>query len=193
MEESFISCGEDGKFVTRSTKDIPTSDDDGCGVPTLIKHVAPDQKQAFSKYVNELIESADYEFDPTFLGFISDYSAFAAILNHKVDIHEARSPWHKGPKPPLTVYDVGCGGALQHLVFDSRIHYVGIDMIGEPEPQFFRPNCRFVKGRFSDVVASLKIDARNSIGIANMSLLYFMPDDDALGLFDRTFRRKFVL
>jgi len=70
---------------------------------------------------------------------------------------------------------------------------VGIDMIGEPEPKFFRDNCRFVKGRFSDVVEGLKIDGHNSIGIANMSLLYFETDDNALALFDRTFRRKFVL
>jgi len=26
-----------------------------------------------------------------------------------------------------------------------------------------------------------------------MSLLYFVSDDDAIGLFDRTFRQKFVL
>lgn len=194
QEGSFVVWVEKDKFKTMTTGDIPKAvDDDGCGVPTLIKYVAPERRADFSKYVNELIESADYEFDATFLGFISDYIAFATILNRKVDIHESRPPWDNRPKPPLTIYDVGCGGALQHLVFDPRIHYVGIDMIGEPEPKFFRENCRFVKGRFSDVVESLKIDGRSAVGIANMSLLYFETDDSALALFDRTFRRKFVL
>jgi hypothetical protein len=174
--------------------DVQTSDD-GCGVPTLIKYVTPERRADFSKYVDELIDSADYEFDPTFLGFISDYIAFASILNRKADIHDAGQFWDKKPRsiPPLTVYDVGCGGALQHLVFDPRIHYVGIDMIGKPEPRFFRDNCRFVKGRFSDVVKGLNIHCESAIGIANMSLLYFRTDDDALALFDQTFRRKIVL
>ena len=193
-EGSFVVWVEKDKYVEMTTKDIPPiRDDDGCGVPTLIKYVAPERRADFSKYVNALIDSADYEFDPTFVGFISDYIAFATILDRKADLQDVRPPWDDRPKPPLTIYDVGCGGALQHLVFDHRIHYVGIDMIGEPEPQFFRPNCRFVKGRFSDVVEGLKIDRQNSIGIANMSLLYFESDDNALALFDRTFRRKFVL
>jgi hypothetical protein len=168
-------------------------DDDGCGVPTLLKYVTGEQKPAFSRYVNELIEAADYQFDPTFLGFISDYVAFASILNGKVGVHEDRLSSSDRPRSPLTIYDVGCGGALQHLVFDHRIHYVGIDMLANPEPRFFRPNCRFVKGRFSEVVKSLDIQRESSIGIANMSLLYFESDDDATSLFDRTFRQKFVL
>jgi hypothetical protein len=196
QEGSFVVWVEKDKYKTMTTGDIPKPvDDDGCGVPTLLKYVPPENRTDFSKYVNDLIASADYEFDPTFLGFISDYIAFASILDRKVDIHESRPPWDRdrSPRAPLTIYDVGCGGALQHLVFDSRIHYVGIDMIAEPEPKFFRPNCRFVKGRFSDIVESLQIDRQSAIGIANMSLLYFETDDSALALFDRTFRRKFVL
>ncbi len=195
MKPRNLIVWEGGRFVTMTTKSLPPPpmDDDGCGVPTLIKYVTPEYRKDFSKYVNELIDSADYAFDVTFLGFISDYIHYAGLLERKVSIHDTCPPWDKAPKPPLTIYDVGCGGALQHLVFDPRIHYVGIDMIGEPEPRFFRPNCRFVKGRFSEVVESLKIDPRNSIGIANMSLLYFAPDDDAVQVFDRTFRQKFVL
>jgi len=167
--------------------------DDGCGLETLLTYVSKERRGDLFRYVDEVIEHDDYEFDYQFLGFIVDYINYAAILKRKVDVHEMRAPWDKDPVPPITVYDVGCSNALQHLVFDPRIHYVGIDMIGEPEPQFFRDNCRFVQGRFSDVAAGLKIDPRNSVGIANMSLLYFVSDDDAIGLFDRTFRQKFVL
>lgn len=168
-------------------------DPESCGVAALLKYVSDEHRKDFFAYVNAYIESADYEFDASFVGFIDDYVNFAALLKRKADIHDSRPPWESRPRPPLTVYDVGCAGALQHLVFDPRIHYVGIDMIAEPEHKFFRPNCRFVHGRFSEVVESLNIDRENSIGIANMSLLYFASDDDATGLFDRTFKRKFVL
>lgn len=173
-----------------------TIDDDGCGLPTLIKYVSEERKPGFFDYVRELIESASYEFDASFVGFISDYSAYAQILNRKVEIHDIRLPWSDPhvKRPPMTIYDVGCGGALQHLVFDPRIHYVGIDVLRHPEPKFFRDNCRFVSGRFSEIVDSLGIDRQSAIGIANMSLLYYETSDPAaLELFNRTFLRKFVL
>lgn len=167
--------------------------DDGCGLRTLLMHVTEARRADMLAYVQELIDAADYQFDSDFLGFISDYIAYAHILNAKADLQEVRPPWSSQKKAPLTVYDVGCGGALQHLVFDERVHYVGIDMIGEPEPKFFRDNCRFVKGRFSEVLPSLDIKRNSAVGIANMSLLYFRSDDDALDLFDRTFKRKIIL
>jgi hypothetical protein len=180
--------------MTTDTIPKPSDDDEGCGVQTLLKYVAPEHLDGFRKYVNAYIASADYAFDSSFVGFISDYIAFASILNRKVKLHGLGPPWDKKRQPPpLTIYDVGCAGALQHLVFDPRIHYVGIDIGGGPEPEFFRPNCRFVKGRFSQVVESLNINRYYSIGIANMSLLYYRADDDALGVFDRTFNQKIVL
>jgi len=168
-------------------------DGEKCGLETLLTYVAQDRRNDLIRYADELIKSADYEFDPDFLGFISDYIAYAHILNVKAELQEFRPPWSSQKKAPLTVYDVGCGGALQHLVFNERVHYVGIDMIGEPEPKFFRDNCRFVKGRFSEVLPSLGIERDSAVGIANMSLLYFRTDDDALDLFDRTFKRKIIL
>jgi len=168
-------------------------EDDGCGLQTLLMYVSEARRKDFLAYASDLIDSADYEFDPGFVGFISDYIAYAHILNVKAELQEFRPPWSSQKKAPLTVYDVGCGGALQHLVFNERVHYVGIDMIGEPEPKFFRDNCRFVKGRFSEVLPSLGIERDSAVGIANMSLLYFRTDDDALDLFDRTFKRKIIL
>jgi hypothetical protein len=169
--------------------DIETDDDFGL----LLPYVPEARRKDFRAYVDALIASADYEFDYGFLGFITDYVNYASLLKRKADT-QVTAPWDKRPVPPLTVYDVGCGGALQHLVFDPRIHYVGIDVLNKPEPKFFRDNCRFVHGWFSEVVESLNIDPKNSIGIANMSLLYFsMHDDGCLALFDRTFRQKFVL
>jgi hypothetical protein len=169
--------------------------DDGCGYKALLPYVSEDKRKDFDRYVNELIESAPYAFDFDFLGFISDYADYASLLRRKADAHDHLS-WpgdRSSASPPLTVYDIGCGGALQHLLFDSRIHYVGIDTLGTPEPKFFRGNCRFIKGKFSDVIKTLDIDRHDAVGIANMSLLYFSSEDPCTELFDRTFRTKFVL
>lgn len=172
-------------------------DDDQCGISTLLKYVAPEHKDVFVKYVAKAIEEESYAFDSSFLGFISDYIHYAEILHRKADIHEISFPFGGDPKsfrpekPPITVYDVGCAHAFQHVVFDSRIHYVGIDMSQGPEPQFFRPNCRFIRGRFTDVVDQLKVHP-DDVGIANMSLLYYFGAEE-LPAFDRVFKRKFVL
>jgi hypothetical protein len=170
------------------------SDDDRCGIETILKYVSPERRDALLKYISALIDREGYNYDHTFLGFIDDYIHYAELLQRKVDLRDVVDPFagQKGfrpKKPPITVYDVGCAAAIQHLVFDPRIHYVGIDCFG-PEPEFFRENCTFIKGKFGDIVHTLKVNP-DDFGIANMSLAYTCTED--LPIFDRTFRRKFVL
>lgn len=169
--------------------------DDGekSGIATLLPFVAAERRPEFVSHVVHIIEEESYAFDHNFLGFIGDYINYADLLQCKVDLHyDHNPPWERHrKKPPITVYDVGCAHALQHLVFDPRVHYVGIDVYG-CEPKFFRENCTFIKGSFKEVVGSLKIDREHAIGIANMSLIYFAGDEEC-ALFDKTFKRKFVL
>jgi hypothetical protein len=171
-------------------------DDDGCGVATLLRYVPEGRHKEFLAYVKKVIdEDEGCSFDGTFLGFIEDYINYAGLLKRKANVHNDGPPWwNKTKQPPLTVYDVGCCLALQHLVFDSRIHYVGIERSKRvPEPKFFRDNCKFVRGGFKDVVGELNVHYDTSIGISNMSLLYDQPDPEEQALFDKTFRFKFVL
>ena len=161
----------------------------------LVRYLPEDQKQEFHNYIKELIDLPENfgQIDGDFLGFIDDYINYAQILQRKVDVYNM-DLFDRRPKKPLVVYDVGCNIALQHLVFDHRIHYMGIDCCPEERlrtSQFFRSNCTFIRGRFSELVESLKVDPWRSIGIANMSLLYGPGHD--LGVFDQTFRTKFVL
>ena len=170
-----------------------TIDDDGCSLKTLLTFVPDERKKEVRDHVLDVCKNG-CDIDTSFIGFICDYINYAAVLERKLFSHEIdTSRFTGGPaqkKPPLTVYDVGCASAFQHLVFDPRIHYVGID-VGH-EPQFFRDNCRFVQGRFADVADQLNIDSEYAIGIANMSLFYLGQPDD-WEAFDRLFRRKFVL
>lgn len=173
------------------------TEDDNCGLATLLRFVPDDRKDAVRAHVLDVCNNWNVyhcDIDPSFIGFLSDYIHYADLLDRTVKTHDVDlSPITKQPtpkKPPLTVYDVGCAGAFQHLIFDPRIHYVGID-VGH-EPRFFRENCTFVQGRFADVADQLDVDPRYAVGIANMSLFYMGRDDD-WAAFDRLFRRKFVL
>ena len=185
--------GTFGKHETEVAAKRLRGDGDRCGVADLIPYVADDRVKEFVVYCNDLISNdAGFGIDHDFVGFIDDYINYAQILKRKVDVHNFEPFGGRAANSPITVYDVGCATALQHLVFDPRIHYVGIDFGGTPRPKFFRDNCMFVEGGFRDVVHDLKIDPQNAIGIANMSLFYLgSPEDNAL--FDRTFLRKFVL
>ena len=199
--ETFVACGEDGKFVTKTTEDIPVpmlDDGEKCGLSTLLKYVSAERRQDLLDYVSVLFDEEGHSYDHTFLGFISDYIHYAELLQRKVEMRDV-DPFEgrigfRAKRPPITVYDVGCAAALQHLVFDSRIHYVGIDIRARTKPDdgpmIFRDNCTFIKGKFGDVVDQLKVNP-DDVGIANMSLIYTCGQD--LPVFDRTFRRKFIL
>ena len=154
--------------------------DERCGISTLLQYVAESRRKEFVSYVERLIaEDEGCGIDPSFLGFICDYEQYAKLLERKADVHNPYpASWGYPIEPPLTVYDVGCASALQHVVFDERIHYVGIDIgHGCPDPKFFRPNCTFVRGRFADVVDKLDVHPQSAIGIANMSLYYTCTED----------------
>ena len=169
---------------------------DRCGILTLKEYVAEERRPEFCAYVQEMLDEGRGDIDHDFLGFIADYILYAELLERKLSTHKAMSegPFGRGPLPPLTVYDVGCASALQHVVFPPDIHYVGVDVFPQrPAPKFFRPNCRFVSGRWSEVADQLDIHPKYSIGIANMSLLYSMSEESEMAVFDRKFRSKFVL
>ena len=159
---------------------------------TLLSFVPDDKKQEVSDYIDAISKDERYMFDAdhTFVGFMGDYINYADILVQMAKIQMIGNPFLKKRGPPLIVYDVGCSTALQHIVFDPMIHYVGIDY-GQPEPMFFRENCSYVEGKFSEVLEKLNINPYTSVGIANMSLLYGL-DDSELKVFDKVFRRKFV-
>ena len=165
--------------------------DDGsrCGIYELHPRVPEERRKEFVSYVEAIIEAESYAFDPNFLGFIRDYIAYNDLIAGRANL-----PLGLGQeRPPTTVYDVGCAHALQHLVFAPWIHYVGID-VSETGPgvKFFRDNCTFIKGAWRDVAPTLKIQRECAVGIANMSLIYFAGPDE-IELFDRTFKRKFVV
>lgn len=166
-------------------------DPDKCGLPTLLSFVPEDRHQEVIAHIRMLMSDPAYQadIDGTFLGFLCDYINYADLLHRKLKMHSANY-FDRRPKPPITVVDVGCATALQHVIFDPQIHYIGIDCCRQPEPKFFRPNCTFIQGLFKDVVSQLDIHSE-CYGIANMSL-YYGPQED-LPLFDRTFKRKFVL
>ena len=170
-----------------------SSNKDRCGLETLLEYVASDRRNDLLRHVRDLCDRECYNYDHTFLGFISDYIHYADLILRQVETHEHLQTFFpgKGKKVPfhITVFDVGCAAALQHLVFDPRIHYVGID-IQERAPAFFRPNCTYIRGTFGDIVDQLKVGP-DDFGIANMSLLYGSRED--LPAFDRVFTRKFVL
>lgn len=155
----------------------------------LLESLLPiEQQEDFRKYTLDLLEKDQwYSIDPEFLGFLEDYQDYASIIQRHIWV----DPLTKVPRE-YTIYDVGCATALQHIFFDKCPGYVGIDYPGPPTPRFFRPNCKFVEGRFSDVVGTLGIDPNKSIGIANMSLLYRGGGPKDLEAFDQAFKRKFI-
>lgn len=163
----------------------------------LLSYVAPEKRAAFAAYVDDLVENDDrFGIDHHELGFMSDYVNFAALLKRKADVADITGGVFGGrrQRERVVVYDVGCCTALQHVLFDPRIDYVGID-VGQGDgdtwaPRFFRDGCTFIRGRFVDVIKTLAIP-RGAVGIANMSLLYGSADE--LPAFDAAFRQKFVL
>lgn len=180
---------------------IQLDDDHNCGLAALAPYVNEARRQDFVSYVAKLIRDDEgCGIDASFLGFMCDYMNYAQLLLRKADVNVSFMDQRK--PPPITVFDIGCASALQHVVFDERIHYVGVDIgHGQPDPTFFRPNCTFVRGRFSDVVTETNdgivrvgdvvVHQESAFGIANMSLYYGSRAD--LPLFDRIFARKFVL
>lgn len=158
----------------------------------LLDVAPPERREEVRQYIRWLLDNDEwFGIDETMLGFMEDYEHIAAMLQSH--IHEAVPGL-----PFLTkdinyvVYDIGCSTALQHLFFGRLKGYVGVDLGNAPEPKFFLPNCRFVRGRFSEVVDTLGI-GRDAIGIANMSILYDRDCAAELKAFDRVFERKVVL
>jgi hypothetical protein len=70
---------------------------------------------------------------------------------------------------------------------------VGIDLPGTPIPKFFLPRCSFYSGYLSHVIDRLDIDYENSFGIANMSILYGRNSTVELEIFNKAFKRKFII
>jgi hypothetical protein len=163
----------------------------------LLDVAPPERREEVRQYIRWLLDNDEwFGIDETMLGFMEDYEHIAALVNARIHVTPA------GAKPSpftfldldrnYTVYDIGCSSALQHLFFGRAKGYVGVDHGNHPEPKFFLPNCRFVRGRFSEVVDTLGI-GRDAIGIANMSILYDRDRVDELKAFDRVFERKVVL
>jgi hypothetical protein len=158
----------------------------------LLRHVTSERREAFLAYVRELVDNDVWGIDGAFLGFMEDYEYIASLLVRKAQV-KAMPLFGVSDGGRLVVYDVGCATALQHVFFDNAIEYVGIDFM-QPEPRFFRDGCRYVSGRFSEVVTngSLAIDRKYAVGVANMSLLYCAPRSE-LEAFDAAFDMKIVL
>lgn len=152
-------------------------------------YVLERSRQDFTQYVRKLLrEDQWYGIDHTFLGFMEDY----ALLSKMIRSHTIEpSKYCSGRQ--FTIYDVGCATALQHVFFGDCLSYVGIDVAWGPEPKFFLPNCSFHKGKLSEVINSLEIDPENSFGIANMSILYDSSCETDLELFNRVFKRKYLM
>ena len=90
--ESFVA-EEDGKFVTKTTEDIPRpleEDDDRCGLNTLLKYVSEDRRKDFLDYVSVLFDEEGHRYDHSFLGFIDDYIHYAELFQRKVDLRDIR-------------------------------------------------------------------------------------------------------
>lgn len=160
-------------------------------LPLLRQYVPKHRSLDFEAYVKKLVsEDRSMGIDYEFLGFMQDYENISKIVARKTI----------NPIPGITkgasytIYDVGCCTALQHVMFPMALGYVGIDNNPfQEDPQFFLPNCRFVRGTFSKVVSTLVIDKDRSIGIANMSLLYSPGSQRELAAFNAAFDRKIVL
>jgi hypothetical protein len=155
---------------------------------TLLRYVPEDKRDEFKSYLSEAVELGRGDIDWDFLGFMDDYENIAQLVQARTHQETSFSAEHA-----YTVYDVGCANAWQHVFFPMARKYVGIDcLMPRPEPRFFVGDCEFVLGRFAEVMDKLAIDPENSIGIANMSLVYVGRPDD-LAAFDRAFKRKIIL
>ena len=159
-------------------------------IKLLADQLPKESRPELREYIKELLSIDQwYGIDPTFLGFMEDYAALAKIIGQH--IYEA----HPGiiDEKNFVIYDIGCATALQHVFFGKCTGYVGVSPPGPPIPKFFIPNCKFYSGYLSDVVDSMEIDYDNSFGIANMSILYNHNEASELEIFNRVFKRKFVI
>jgi len=146
------------------------------------------------RYVHNLLDNDQwYGIDHTFLGFMDDYESLKGLIERHIIEESNDGPWkfHNGRN--FVIYDVGCATALQHVFFGKCKGYVGISPPGPPIPQFFLPNCTFYSGYLSEVIDQMDIDYDNSFGIANMSILYDRRESDELEIFNRVFKRKFII
>lgn len=163
----------------------------------------PEKRKDFSDHISWLIENDQwFGIDGYFMGFIEDYWDLSRILRrHTIHSKESNNIRIRGRN--FIVYDIGCATALQHVFFGWAHEYIAIDSGRFPEPKFFNNNCRFIKGRFKDLIESGELtidpDKENlaSFGIANMSLLYQFPRIPGqihdLNLFNDLFDRKHVI
>ncbi|MCK9567589.1 hypothetical protein M0R72_01405 [Candidatus Pacearchaeota archaeon] len=146
----------------------------------------------FIRYVNDLLDKDQwYGIGPDFLGFMDDYVSLRDLIErHIVEPSDGIISWKESN---FIIYDVGCATAIQHVFFGKCKGYVGISPPGPPIPQFFLPRCSFYSGYLSEVVDEMDIDYENSFGIANMSILYDRRESDELEIFNRVFKRKFII
>lgn len=167
-------------------------------IKLLADKLPPETRPEFRAYVNELLDIDQwYGIDPTFLGFMEDYQTLAEIIGR----HITESDFDgiiQGKN--FVIYDIGCAAALQHVFFGKCIGYVGVSPLKNfgngpdvPEPRFFLPNCKFFNGYLSEVVDAMEIDYERSFGIANMSILYDSSQITDLEIFNRVFKRKFII
>ncbi len=136
----------------------------------------------FLSWVDELIDihGEEWQMDHEFLGFIKDYYHISQLL----------SGYHADK---LTIVDVGCGAALQHVFFKDFKRYIAIDH-EFAHVKLFTDNAEFINKEFSDLLTyeELIIEPELTIGIANMSLLY-NPRLDVIWEFNNFFMRKIIL
>jgi hypothetical protein len=141
---------------------------------------------AFAEYISELLDWDDIgaNLDGTFLGFVEDYHDIARLYAR----HQTSSLF--------TVVDVGCYAGFQHVFFKGFAGYIGID------PSAFLPrlkafnsvNATYVQGRFAELCEQGWRPPENSVGIANMSLLYGGGEKSAdIDWFHRLFERKVMV
>lgn len=172
-------------------------------IEILKQSLDPDKHNEFSNYIDWLLKNDQwFGLDGSFLGFVDDYLDLSRILRRHT-IRSKRSENIHVEGRNFIVYDIGCAAALQHVFFGWVHEYVAIDSERFPEPKFFNSNCRFVRGRFKDLIESgelsIEPDKKNlaSYGIANMSLLYQFPHIPGqihdLDLFNNLFNRKHII
>lgn len=167
-------------------------------IKLLADQLPPETRPEFRAYVNELLDIDQwYGIDPTFLGFMEDYQTLAELINRHIT-EECFEGLIRGKN--FVIYDIGCAAALQHVFFGKCIGYVGVSPLKNfgtgldiPEPRFFLPNCKFFNGYLSEVIGTMDIDYENSFGIANMSILYDSSQQTDLEIFNRAFKRKFII
>jgi hypothetical protein len=165
----------------------------------LLRAAPSCKRENFKAYMGSVIKNDEcFGIDATFLGFIEDYYLLAKMMkNHCY----GKKPYstHRIPRPyrNFIIYDIGCATAFQHVFFKKCTKYIAIDY-NIPKPEFFTDNCQFVNGKFSDLIKSgeLIIPGDTDVdvfAIANMSLLYQAGNEEDVELFNKLFKRKFII